>query len=49
MEFNKEEKSLLVSSLLALQDVAEKSNSTDLDKQKFSSDIMSLINKINGK
>lgn len=49
MEFNKEEKSLLVIGLLALPDVVGKSNGKDFDKQKFDSDIMSLINKINGK
>jgi hypothetical protein len=35
--------------LLALQEVTDKSKSEDFDKQKFDSDIMSLINKINGK
>jgi|O1105metagenome_2_1110794.scaffolds.fasta_scaffold11691_2 hypothetical protein len=49
MDFNNEEKGLLVSGLLALQDVADKSKGADFDKQKFDSDIMSLINKINGK
>lgn len=49
MDFNNEEKGLLVSGLLTLQDVADKSKGADFDKQKFDSDIMSLINKINGK
>lgn len=49
MEFNREEKSLLVMGLLALHEVTDKSNGADFDKQKFDSDIMSLINKINGK
>lgn len=49
MEFNREEKSLLVMGLLALQEVTDKSKSADFDKQKFDSKIMSLINKINGK
>lgn len=48
MEFNNEEKGLLVSGLLALQDVADKSKSSDSEKQKIGSEIMSLINKING-
>lgn len=49
MGFNREEKSLLVMGLLALQEVTDKHKSTDIDKQKFDSKIMSLINKINGK
>ena len=49
MEFNKEEKGLLVSGILALQDVADNSKISDSEKQKIGSDIMSLINKINGK
>lgn len=49
MEFNNEERGLLVSGLLALQDVADKSKSADFDKQKFDSKVMNLINKINGK
>lgn len=36
-------------SKLALQDVADKSRSSDTEKQKIGSEIMSLINKINGK
>ncbi len=49
MKFNREERSLLVMGLLALQNVTDKNKSVYLDKQKFDSDIMSLINKINGK
>lgn len=49
MEFNREEKSLLVMGLLALQEVTGKSNGEGFDKQKFDSKITSLINKINGK
>lgn len=49
MEFDNEERGLLVSGLLALQDVADKSKSSDTEKQKIGSEIMSLINKINGK
>ncbi len=49
MEFNREEKSLLVMGLLSLLEVTDKSKSADFDEQKFDSKIMSLINKINGK
>lgn len=41
MEFNNEERGLLVSGLLALQDVADKSKSSDTEKQKIGSEIMS--------
>lgn len=40
MEFNREEKSLLVMGLLALQEVTDKSKSEDFDKQKFDSDFL---------
>lgn len=49
MIWSSTEKSLFIMGLLALQEVTDKSKSEDFDKQKFDSDIMSLINKINGK
>lgn len=47
MEFNREE--FIYHGASCLQEVTDKSKSEDFDKQKFDSDIMSLINKINGK